>query len=85
MQLRQLDTAAEILEWPLTILRRATIPLLERDCYSRAWFLTSLVTFLTSSFNLPWATSRLTLMHISGMNGVAGSIGSDWRVCEAHS
>lgn len=63
MQLRQLDTAAEILEWPLTILRRATIPLLERDCYSRAWFLTSLVTFLTSSFNLPWATSRLTSMH----------------------
>ena len=56
MQLRQLDTAAEILEWPLTILRKATIPLLERDCYSRPWFLTSLVTFPTSSFDLPWAT-----------------------------
>lgn len=43
MQLEYLDSAAEILEWPLTILRRATIPLLERECYSRPWFLTALV------------------------------------------
>ena len=43
MQLRYLDAAAETLEWPLTVLRRATIPLLERESYSRPWFLTSLV------------------------------------------
>ena len=43
MQLFYLDAAAEILEWPLTMLRKATIPLLERECYSRPWFLAALV------------------------------------------
>ena len=48
MQMHNLDAAAEILEWPLTIFRRATIPLLERDCYSRPWFLISMVRLQTS-------------------------------------
>ena len=43
VQLQYLDAAAGTLEWPLTVLRRATIPLLERESYSRPWFLTSLV------------------------------------------
>ena len=43
VQLFYLDAAAEILEWPLAMLRKATIPLLERECYSRPWFLAALV------------------------------------------
>ena len=48
-QLFYLDAAAEILEWPLTMLRKATIPLLERECYSRPWFLAALVSLTAAS------------------------------------
>jgi hypothetical protein len=43
MQLCWLERAADAAEWPLTVLRRATVPLLEQEFYRRPWFLASLV------------------------------------------
>ena len=38
-----LDRAMDLCELPLTVLRRGTIPLLEQECYSKPWFIASLV------------------------------------------
>ena len=38
-----LDRAMDGCELPLTILRRGSIPLLEQECYSKPWFIASLV------------------------------------------
>ena len=38
-----IDRVMDSCELPLTLLRRGTIPLLEQDCYSKPWFITSLV------------------------------------------
>ncbi|BDA43166.1 probable mitochondrial sodium/calcium exchanger protein [Coccomyxa sp. Obi] len=38
-----LERIASIAEWPLLVLRRATVPIVEQEFYSRPWFLTSLV------------------------------------------
>ena len=61
-QLFYLDAAAEILEWPLTMLRKATIPLLERECYSRLWFLTALVSPTPAPCQRVWVTSIRVLV-----------------------
>lgn len=41
--LNTLDKAMDFCELPLTVLRRGTIPLLEQECYSKPWFIASLV------------------------------------------
>lgn len=41
--LNALDKAMDFCELPLTVLRRGTIPLLEQECYSKPWFIASLL------------------------------------------
>lgn len=43
VQLGVLERIASIAEWPLLVIRRATVPIVEQEFYSRPWFLTSLV------------------------------------------
>ncbi|EIE22196.1 hypothetical protein COCSUDRAFT_55891 [Coccomyxa subellipsoidea C-169] len=38
-----LEVIASTVEWPLLIIRHATVPIVEQEFYSRPWFLTSLV------------------------------------------
>lgn len=42
-QLGVLEMIASKVEWPLLIIRHATVPIVEQEFYSRPWFLTSLV------------------------------------------
>ncbi|DBA93227.1 TPA: hypothetical protein ACH3X2_003522 [Trebouxia sp. C0005] len=68
-----LDKAMDFCELPFTVLRRGTIPLLEQECYSKPWFIASLVfgpVMVAMYLGLGWLAGL-----IAAASGVAAAVG----------